>query len=216
MNETAGAASWMTLVLVIIFTVINIRIYHKLFQVVYFNLGRGLFKEIFFSLFIAFFEAGIVIKLFAGIIGIVGKGILIILKLLLILAVVAIVVGIIWKIVQIVQGKSGKENILDDLMHKNTSMTSENKEMTNVCKKCGKRFPNDKKFCIYCGEKLEKEESLDNSDEKNMETTDSEDTMKEAACPKCGKTLTGNGKFCIFCGEKIENKEQVPDNTLSE
>lgn len=113
MNEV-GAASWITLALIIIFTIINLKVYHKIFHVVYFNLGQGLFREILYSAIIAFFEAGIVIKLFLGVIGVIGKVILLLLKLLLILAVVAIIAGIIWKIIQVVQGKNGTENIFDN------------------------------------------------------------------------------------------------------
>ena len=48
-------------ILVVIFTVINLRIYHKIFHVVYFNMGQALFREIFWSFFIAMFEAGVII-----------------------------------------------------------------------------------------------------------------------------------------------------------
>lgn len=95
----------MTLALVVIFTIINLRIYHKIFHVVYFDLGQGLFREIFYSALIALFEAGIVIKFFSGVIGVIGKILLLLLKVLLILAVIAIIAGIIWKIIQVVQGK---------------------------------------------------------------------------------------------------------------
>jgi hypothetical protein len=61
-SGTATAASYGALALVVLFTIINLVIYHKCFNVVYFDLGKGIFREIFFSAFIAMFEAGLVVK----------------------------------------------------------------------------------------------------------------------------------------------------------
>lgn len=182
MNEV-GAASWITLALIIIFTIINLKVYHKIFHVVYFNLGQGLFREILYSAIIAFFEAGIVIKLFSGVIGVIGKVILLLLKLLLILAVVAIIAGIIWKIIQVVQGKNGTENIFDNLRKRKKKDISDNKAAMNVCKKCGKEFSADEKNCVYCGEKLEQES--ENADKQTLNASQ----IKEASEIKQQKKL---------------------------
>jgi uncharacterized membrane protein len=61
-TATPTAASYGALGLIILFTIINLVIYHKCFRVVYFDLGKGIFREIFFSAFIAMFEAGLVVK----------------------------------------------------------------------------------------------------------------------------------------------------------
>lgn len=182
MNEV-GAASWITLALIIIFTIINLKLYHKIFHVVYFDLGQGLFREIFYSAIIAFFEAGIVIKLFSGVIGVIGKVILLLLKLLLILVVVAIIAGIIWKIIQVVQGKNGTENIFDNLRKRKKKDISDNKAAMNVCKKCGKEFSADEKNCVYCGEKLEQES--ENTDKQTL----NDSQIKEASEIKQQKKL---------------------------
>lgn len=160
MNEV-GVTGWVTLALIVIFTIINLRIYHKIFHVVYFDLGQGLFREIFYSALIALFEAGIVIKFFSGVIGVIGKILLLLLKVLLILAVIAIIAGIIWKIIQVVQGKKGTGNIFDTLRNRKKPDISDNKETMNICKKCGKEFSTDEKNCVYCGEKLEQESEND-------------------------------------------------------
>lgn len=160
MNEV-GVTGWVTLALIVIFTIINLRIYHKIFHVVYFDLGQGLFREIFYSALIALFEAGIVIKFFSGVIGVIGKILLLLLKVLLILAVIAIIAGIIWKIIQVVQGKKGTGNIFDTLRNRKKPDISDSEETMNVCKKCGKEFSTDEKNCVYCGEKLEQESEND-------------------------------------------------------
>jgi len=131
MNEV-GVTGWVTLALIVIFTIINLRIYHKIFHVVYFDLGQGLFREIFYSALIALFEAGIVIKFFSGVIGVIGKILLLLLKVLLILAVIAIIAGIIWKIIQVVREKNGTENIFKDLKKRKKTDISDNKETVNV------------------------------------------------------------------------------------
>ena len=131
MNEV-GVTSWVTLALIVVFTIINLRIYHKIFHVVYFDLAHGLFREIFYSALIALFEAGIVIKFFSGVIGVIGKLLLLLLKVLLILAMIAIIAGIIWKIIQVVQGKKGTENIFDTLRNRKKSDISDINEALNV------------------------------------------------------------------------------------
>lgn len=60
------------------------------------------------------------------------------------------------------------------------------KQDNNVsqCANCGEELPEGSKFCLNCGEKVEK---VDN----NM-----------VCCPECGK-LVLKGKFCLECGHKF-------------
>lgn len=60
------------------------------------------------------------------------------------------------------------------------------KQDNNVsqCTNCGEELPEGSKFCLNCGEKVEK---VDN----NM-----------VCCPECGK-LVLKGKFCLECGHKF-------------
>lgn len=57
---------------------------------------------------------------------------------------------------------------------------------TIVCSKCGEQIPNNAKFCLKCGAKVE------------VETNDN--TLK---CPKCG-AIVAKGKFCLECGAPLE------------
>jgi membrane protease subunit (stomatin/prohibitin family) len=52
------------------------------------------------------------------------------------------------------------------------------------CPNCGTLMPQNAKFCLECGSKLEASDA------------------KEVECPKCGNK-TPAGKFCIECGEKL-------------
>ena len=57
---------------------------------------------------------------------------------------------------------------------------------TIVCSKCGEQIPNNAKFCLKCGAKVE------------VETNDN--TLKS---PKCG-AIVAKGKFCLECGAPLE------------
>lgn len=52
------------------------------------------------------------------------------------------------------------------------------------CPNCGTLMPQNAKFCLECGSKLEASDA------------------REVECPKCGNK-TPAGKFCIECGEKL-------------
>lgn len=52
-------------------------------------------------------------------------------------------------------------------------------EASKKCPKCGTNLPNNAKFCLECGSKLENK------------------------CPKCGAITSVDAKFCLECGEKL-------------
>lgn len=52
-------------------------------------------------------------------------------------------------------------------------------EQIKKCPKCGVNLPNNAKFCLECGTKLENK------------------------CPKCGVVAPLDAKFCLECGEKL-------------
>ena len=58
---------------------------------------------------------------------------------------------------------------------------------TTKCPKCGNSLPENAKFCLECGTKIEA--LADN----------------EMICPKCGKK-TPKGKFCMECGHPLVNR----------
>ena len=68
----------------------------------------------------------------------------------------------------------------------NDSIANAVKPQTNKCLKCGSVLPENAKFCLECGAKVE---------------TLSENEM---ICPKCGNK-TPKGKFCVECGAKLQN-----------
>jgi hypothetical protein len=49
-------------ILVVVFTIINMVIYHKCFSVVYFDLGKGIMRELVFAVLIAWGETALVVK----------------------------------------------------------------------------------------------------------------------------------------------------------
>lgn len=68
----------------------------------------------------------------------------------------------------------------------NDSIAKAVKPQTSKCLKCGSVLPENAKFCLECGAKVE---------------TFSENEM---ICPKCGNK-TPKGKFCVECGAKLQN-----------
>lgn len=252
MNNEVGVMNWGVLILVIIFAIINFKIYHKLFHVYYFS-TVGFLKELLFCFIIALMEAGIIIKLFSGALGIVssilggiGKLILGLLKILLILAAVAVVIAVIYGIVQAVGRRKGTENGTEEGNHSveelktlvsskakafkekinkpesKTENKTENEiapaaqsaESVMICPKCGKEFPENMKFCCHCGGKLEKkqieevQEALP-AEAEEQKAAQTKETMN--ICTKCGKELPKNGNFCIYCGEKVAKEESAAE-----
>ena len=59
------------------------------------------------------------------------------------------------------------------------------------CHNCGKMIPKEKKFCAYCGAKVEVVE------EKPIE--------EKIVCPNCGSHIEAGVMFCCECGAKIDS-----------
>ncbi len=79
------------------------------------------------------------------------------------------------------------------------------------CPNCGRENPKDAKFCLECGQKVEKPQN------ENMVVCPAcGATVPEAkfclecghkflaVCPACGAQLVPGAKFCLECGQKIE------------
>ena len=58
------------------------------------------------------------------------------------------------------------------------------------CPKCGEEIPENARFCLSCGQKIE------------IQKENQDDMMK---CPKCGESVP-KGKFCLECGYKFITK----------
>lgn len=69
-----------------------------------------------------------------------------------------------------------------------------------ICSVCGKQITDNKKFCIYCGSPVRKEEK----------TAQAVKMIRPRFCKSCGSELEEDANFCDQCGAKIE---LVPDLT---
>lgn len=119
--------SVLALILVVVFMIINLVIYHKIFTVTYFNLGKGCFQELFLAWLVAMLEMGFVVTIGKNIFGALFKLLGFVGKLLLILLVIAFVAFIIWKLVQFLKGKVDGDTIKDNT----SNFTQNNENMTS-------------------------------------------------------------------------------------
>ena len=70
-----------------------------------------------------------------------------------------------------------------------------------VCSKCGANIPDDSKFCVRCGNKIENNITAKNTNESEGKE---QNPPKEVHCPGCGAVLDPAAKFCTKCGRKQE------------
>ncbi|MDO4332226.1 MAG: PsbP-related protein [Eubacteriales bacterium] len=201
MNEI-GAMNWVTFVLVIIFTVLNLVIYHKLFRVVYFNLGAGLLKELIVCFILALVEAGLVITFFASALSIVGKLIITVLKIAAILVAVVVAIGIIAKLVEIIrknvnadhQGGANYLQAVKSLFARSAGAAKEKAEMM-------------KEKAEVMKEKAGTA-SMKKPDRNEKTSPSNSDEHPGLICRKCERTFSDlHMKYCIYCGEKLELAE---------
>ncbi|MCL1849792.1 MAG: zinc ribbon domain-containing protein [Bacteroidetes bacterium] len=67
------------------------------------------------------------------------------------------------------------------------------------CINCGKKLPDDAKFCSGCGKRVETKE------EKIINTV--------PICSSCGEELKPGNKFCIKCGQPVEESKNEEKHT---
>lgn len=148
---------------ILILVIINLIIYHKIFNVVYFDFSQGCLTEILWAFIFTGLEIGIIKAVGKKFLGALGTFFGFVVKLVLILAVIALVIFIVWKIVQMVKSRpnidKGVGNPMNfaksaqDMFAKNVS----NAEMI-PCARCGKAIKKGSKFCQFCGNKIENNE----------------------------------------------------------
>ena len=166
-------------ILVILFTIVNLVLYHKVFSVVYFDLGKGLWKEFLASFLLAFFEAGIV--LYA-------------LKYILIVAlVIAAIVFVLWLIKKAADNKQNIQNAISQTgsMIKDT---------------VGNAVENRNSYVHNVLENNANPPVLQNSvaDGKSLELVGPSSVSEQLRiCPSCSNRVPNAAKFCTFCGEKF-------------
>ena len=152
--------AWVGVIMIVIFTVINLSILHKYVFRIYFS-GQAIFREICLAVFIAFFEAGFVLKIFTGIFGVVFGIIKYIFKIILVLAIVAAVGFLLSKILHIFVIKPNKTEDDNAETDKEGPIPEENgngecaaADNITRCSKCGKPLLKGALFCQACGEQV--------------------------------------------------------------
>lgn len=147
-----------------ILMIINLLIYHKIFRVIfYFDLGKGIIKEIMCGYFAAAFEVAVVMMLgkyllggifdflgsiVSGILAVIGW----ILKLILIIAAVAIIISLVRKIINNIKNKKEGGEVTEG---KTATKPLSLLQKWNLPQ--GMKVKREVKFCAYCGKPMEKE-----------------------------------------------------------
>lgn len=127
------------LIAVIVLTVINLVIYHKVFQVLYFDLGKGLLKEIVVSVFLAIIELSVILWVFKGIASVVGGIFAFFVTVLKILLVIALITLFAWvsskRITNMILKHRKKKNKMD-LDENGNPTEEEKKKISKISKIC--------------------------------------------------------------------------------
>lgn len=100
---------------------------------------------------------------------------------------------------------------VQDFFKPKTDTSSETlKSDRSKCPKCGADFPENTKFCLSCGEKIQKPDanmivcpSCGKAVPKGKFCFECGYKFSLNTCPKCGATLPDGAKFCLECGERI-------------
>ena len=145
---------------ILILVIINFIIYHKIFDVVYFDLTRGCATEIFWIVIFTAIEIAVIRGIILKIFGALGVLLGFVVKLVLIVAVISIVIYAVWKIVQIVKSKTDIDGEVEKSVNpaqSNQNMYAKNvsNEEVLICAECGKAIKKESKFCQFCGSRME-------------------------------------------------------------
>ncbi|MCI8377966.1 MAG: hypothetical protein HFH72_05515 [Lachnospiraceae bacterium] len=96
----------------LVLVVFNIVLYHKIFDVVYFDLGKGLLKEIVGSFIVASLEIGLIMYVGKWILGMVSKVLVVGLKFIIIIVGISIITYTVYYVYKLI--KKHKENAQND------------------------------------------------------------------------------------------------------
>ena len=167
-------------VIFIIFIVFNLIIYHKIFNVIYFNLGKGLFKEFAVSFFLAGIETAILMA--------IGPYILVAFGVVLAICLIVKVINN-----RKDKGKSDDvqvTNSKEEAPDKKTEVVSEISKTNTVS---NKDFSNQNKVA-----------HMQSQSQSDTEIKKSQNTLNDTNmfCSHCGKQILRTAKFCNFCGKQ--------------
>ena len=186
----------MLFIIVVALTVINLVLYHKIFHVLYFDLGKGLLKEIIGAWFVAVIEIGLVGALLRPILSGAIKIVAVIIKCILIIVVIVAVLLALWFLYKKIirkedvgefgdeQDKNKGEVILQDV-DEDTAVKG-NSEQSNM-QEMDYSTP----------------EGQDNQEEKESILQTKDDSEDVVFCAKCGNKISKKYKFCIYCGNRM-------------
>lgn len=174
-------------VLYLFLVVINIVIYHKLFDVIYFDLGHGLVKEVVVSMFVAAFELGAI--------SLLGPYIV----------VIAVVIGIIALIVKHQKSKRVNENTSELLANMNSMIKG---SVASLKSEEGNPITDRQ-------QQLQKKETISipaSNPQKDTEVLKSNAILKSnddmICCSNCGNQIPKKAKYCGYCGQAIKEKNE--------
>lgn len=101
-------------------------------------------------------------------------------------------------------------NVADFFNPKTENENAPEESSSNKCSKCGAELPENAKFCLSCGEKIQKADpdtvvcpGCGKTVPKGKFCFECGYKFAASVCPKCGAALPEGAKFCLECGEKI-------------
>lgn len=101
-------------------------------------------------------------------------------------------------------------NVADFFNQKTENENAPEESSSNKCSKCGADLPENAKFCLSCGEKIQKADpdtvvcpGCGKTVPKGRFCFECGYRFAASTCPKCGAALPEGAKFCLECGEKI-------------
>lgn len=172
------------LILIAIFTVINLVLYHKVFDVYYFG-GQAMVKELVTAIFIAIIESALVVSFGGYILIIIG---------------IIIVIVLIVKAVKKHTESSGNVDSINKENKSTVNVQSEKKapikENVTEVKKPTPVKPKENITPVKKEEK--KAEKPVTKTEPTSSNTNKSDKM---FCPYCGEKILRTAKFCNYCGK---------------
>lgn len=151
--------------------IFNIFLYHKIFDVLYFDLGKGLLKELIGSIFAALFEMALIFSVGKWVLGIISKILGVSLKIIIVIVGISItsyIIYYLYKLIKPKQEKDNKENVENNFNnHSKTDKKTVKDETTYktqyydkvtieknakiICPNCNKQIMKTAKFCNFCG-----------------------------------------------------------------
>ena len=101
-------------------------------------------------------------------------------------------------------------NVSDFFKPKAETENAPEESSSSKCPKCGADLPENAKFCLSCGEKIQKTDpnmivcpGCGKTVPKGKFCFECGYRFAASNCPKCGAALPEGAKFCLECGEKI-------------